>query len=156
MLTATGDLADSLVESDGSGNITANVTGNVTGNLTGNVTGDLTGNVTSTGVNSLHTLTVTNSLTIPNDSIDAGTKIDWTIGSSGTQSVGTSGWVVPEGLVNIVHTGGGGSPVLEIFVSSAWRTASDFFRGGAVWSDGTNMRLITSASTATVYYQVLT
>lgn len=39
MLTATGDLADSLVESDGSGNITANVTGNLTGNVTGNVTG---------------------------------------------------------------------------------------------------------------------
>jgi len=33
MLTATGDLADSLVESDGSGNITANVTGNLTGNV---------------------------------------------------------------------------------------------------------------------------
>ena len=32
MLTATGDLADSLVESVGSGNITANVTGDLTGN----------------------------------------------------------------------------------------------------------------------------
>jgi len=37
MLTATGDLADSLVESDGSGNITASVTGNLTGNVTGDV-----------------------------------------------------------------------------------------------------------------------
>lgn len=40
MLTATGDLADSLVESDGSGNITANVTGNLTGNVTGNIATD--------------------------------------------------------------------------------------------------------------------
>jgi len=50
MLTATGDLADSLVESDGSGNITANVTGNLTGNVTGDVTGDLTGNVIATTI----------------------------------------------------------------------------------------------------------
>ena len=70
MLTATGDLADSLVESDGSGNITANVTGNVTGN------------VTSTGSNSLHTLTVTNSLTIPANSIDSAEITADAVGSS--------------------------------------------------------------------------
>ena len=38
MLDVTGNLADSLVETDGAGNITADVTGNLTGAVTGNAT----------------------------------------------------------------------------------------------------------------------
>ena len=53
MLDTSGDLTDSLVESDGAGNITANVTGDLVGDVDGNVTGNVSGtalSVTGTGV----------------------------------------------------------------------------------------------------------
>jgi len=151
MLTATGDLADSLVESDGSGNITANVTGNLTGNVTGNADtattaanlsgSNLAGDVTNSGNTiSLAANTVGNS------------EIAFTIGTATSASPSATTWTVPAGLVNIVRTTGG-SPVLEIFVSGAWRSDVSGFTGGCVWSDGTNMRL--SSGTYTVYYQVI-
>lgn len=73
MLTATGDLADSLIETDGAGNITAGVTGNVTGNLTGNVTGDVTGNCTgSSGSTTGNAATVTTNANMTGDVTSVG------------------------------------------------------------------------------------
>lgn len=43
MLDASGDLADSLIETDGSGNFSGSIVGDVTGDVTGDLTGDVTG-----------------------------------------------------------------------------------------------------------------
>jgi len=155
MLTATGDLADSLVESDGSGNITANVTGNLTGNVTGNADtattaanlsgSNLAGDVTNSG----NTITIAAN-TIGNSELDTsiGSGSSWSIGVGATQ-------VIPAGIVNYVHTSGGAIQ-LELFVSGSWRRAlSTSVDSGCVFSDGTNMRLYATTATATVYYQVI-
>lgn len=154
MLTATGDLADSLVETDGAGNITANVTGNLTGDVTGNAD-------TATALATGRTISLTGQATGTSGSFDGTGNVSITaslnesITASGTWSITTtSTQVLPAGIVNFVLTAGGGTLYLELYVSGSWRRTNVAIYSGTVFSDGTNMRLYSTPSTATVYYQV--
>lgn len=85
MLTSTGDLADSLVESDGAGNITANLTGNVTGSadtLTTGRTISLTGDATGTSGAFDGSGNVSIAVSLAADSVDSAEIAAGAVGSS--------------------------------------------------------------------------
>ena len=102
MLDATGDLADSLVETDGAGNITANLTGNVTGSATelsgSNLTGDVSNvanamSVDSVQANAIVTASITDA-NVTTAKLESGERmttanVDGAIAGSTLDDVGT-------------------------------------------------------------------
>lgn len=155
-MDAAGDIKDSTVTSDGSGNITATsfigpLTGN-SGTATAWATGrtiTLTGDVTGVSAAMDGTANISFAATITANSVGSD-EINTTISTEGSQSIGaTSTWTIPQGVHNIV---GPASCVLEIQVASTWRTSGGVI-GGTVISDGTNMRISNvSAGSLTVYW----
>ncbi len=77
------------------------------------------------------------------------TKVDFTLTAGGFVNTGVA-WVVPAGLYMICVTAGGAN--LEVFQGGAWRSSGTFFPGGAVFSDGANVRLIGSSGAIQFYY----
>ena len=179
MLDASGNLADSLVESDGSGNITTNVTVNLTGNVTGNAdTVTTNANLTGTHVTSSGNATtlVAGSITttemgtdsVGSDEIAAGAVGTSEIASggvrfndeialgtaSGNWSVNnTTGQVIPRGVYNMTVASATGVYV-QVYVNGSWRTMNTMANDTSYQavSDGTNVRLLSSSGSVTTYY----
>jgi len=168
MLDAGGDLADSLVETDGAGNITANVTGNAdTATLAATVTlnADLSGDVTSSGSNvtSLADDTVTFADEIVKPSESSPTYYDFTYTNSNKTEV------VPVGIytrAQAISSGGNvnGTVELQYYIDGVWRTvetitvttSSGNMVETLVISDGVNCRLVwtyTSGGTSSDYWR---
>jgi len=145
MLTATGDLADSLVESDGSGNITANVTGNadtataLETSRTITIGGDASG---SAGFDGTSNITITISLAA--NSVDSAEIATDAVGSS---EISANAVTISElytttrtersysgatGTVNLTDGNGwyvckcdsGTDYEHQIFINSSWTTVS--------------------------------
>ena len=164
-MDANGDLQDSAIATNGTDTITADLVGDVTGtadtatnattaaNLSGsNLTGDVSNIANAMSVDSVQADAV-DTAGVQDDAVTS-PKIGWTIGTNSTQSVGTGGWLIPEGLVNWVRPGTSAAIYLEINDGATWRRG-EVTNSGSCWSDGTNMRLITASGSDTVYYQVL-
>lgn len=153
MIGAGGEVIDSLVESDGSGNITANVTGNLTGDVTGDVTGDLTGNA--------DTATTATTATTANDVATDAVSFDDEIKpgtTSGTWAVTSSGFLIPRGIYAFYHADGGNSISIEFLINSGWRaveTGINLNIARVLASDGVKVRIKSAAGTVTTQYDEL-
>lgn len=178
MLTSSGDLADSLVGSDGSGNITANLTGNVTGTAdawTTTRTITMTGDVTADAVNidGSGNIDITNA-SLANNSVDtaeiATGAVDTdeiavdavrfnneiALGSaSGTWSVSAL-QNIPRGVYNIYNSTANSCNV-ELKLNSGYRVVATLGNGDAyqIIGDGTDNVRLNSASGTTIYYDEL-
>ena len=111
------------------------------------------GSITSQGA--LATLNSVSSGEIDADSVGA-SELKTAIGGAGSTTIASSSYTLPAGWTNVVKTAGTGNSYLELYVDGAWRTSTDEFAGGTIWSDGTNMRITeTSSNTDTLYVQFL-
>ena len=164
MMDASGNLEDSTIATNGTGTITATFVGNITGNVTGN----LTGNVTSTGSNSMDTLTVTSSLTIPASSIDTAEiatdavtadEINTTAEAASSTSLSASGgtWTpASEGWYILSSDISSGFVYVQVYSNSTWKNKFDLgtANGDLVFMVSGVTRVINNqATTRTLYYQ---
>lgn len=92
--------------------------------------------------------------TIPDNSLH-GAKINNTLGSHGSQAIGASAsWLVPAGIYIFASNTHIGVQV-QSNTPGEWLGVTGIL-GGAVISDGTNVRLLADATGATVNYRKLT
>lgn len=105
---------------------------------------------TNLGLGALAVLNLVASAQIATDSV-GDDELKTTIGSSGTQSISTSGtWTPVVGFYNISRYSGTGTPLLDLFAGGSWRSSNITFGGGFVWFDGTNMRIRESGSSSLI------
>ena len=176
MLTSSGDLADSLVETDGSGGINSNgaITGtvitastNFAGDLTGNVTGNVSGSSGSCTGNSATATSATtaanlsgsnlsgdvtnsgNAVTIASDAVEHSMLALANTDGSTSLNVGQS--FTTEGLYNFHETGT--QFVYEIYVNGSWRTQATIGTGFQGHIIGSASRVRNTSGTATLYYR---
>ena len=149
MLDASGDLADSLVESDGSGNLTANVIGNLTGNVTGNVsgssatiTGNLGGDVSSVGMTTTLGKVVTGS-----KMVNASSGTGYIVNHNDDVTATTSAVLLKVKETSVPY-GGDFNVYWEYKSSSGAQTASS-----QIWVNGANVGAL-DATTSTFYVPV--
>ena len=168
--TGTQTLTNTTVDNGAFTGTQTGFAGDVTGDLTGNVTGNTSGSSGSCTGNSA-TATVASTITSQGalataNSVNAGTIDANSVGISELKSTaltygtttlgGTASYTVPEGLYTF--TVDKADVYIEIYTGSAWvGLTTVFFSGGAVFSDGTNVRLTRSGGvgTANLYYRKL-
>ena len=149
MLSASGDLADSLVETDGAGNITANVTGNADTATTAAAwtttrTIGMSGDISSDAVN----IDGSGNITITNTDIDPTTVGSAELKTSFTNAVNGAAWsasptsITTTGYIMVSATGT--SAYIEILINSVWSKVTDTIAGTVGWSgisNGSNVRI---------------
>ncbi len=85
-----------------------------------------------------------------------GAKVSKTLATQGSQSIANGATWTPAAVVgNFLDIGAVNSIIyLELQVSATWRTSGLRFGGGALITDGTNMRFNnTGSASGTIYYQ---